>query len=172
MKVTWTKDQMKDTRGYPMTQALFLETIYDENYAIWTFSDEPKEYKGKTYASLRQFYLEIADPTEYQFAKQCTLGWDHWKRLCENKMIGAEVAKWREELEISLRSEGIQAIVDATAQEGGNFQAAKWLADRGWQKNGPGRPSKSEIEREKRVKERVNEGFGADIIRMKDHING
>ena len=35
-------DQMKDSRGYPMTQALFLETIYSP-YAIWTFDDEDKE---------------------------------------------------------------------------------------------------------------------------------
>ncbi len=168
MKITWTKDQMKDSRGYPMTQALFLETVYSD-YAIWTFDDEPKTYNGKLFPSLREHYLRIADPTEYQFAKECTLGWDHWKRLCENKMIKAEVDKWREELEVMLRSEGIQSIVEATAKEDGNFQAAKWLADKGWQKSGPGRPSKSDIEREKRVSERVNQGFGADIIRMKEY---
>jgi len=179
MKITWTKDQMKDSRGYPMTQALFLETVYSP-YAIWTFDDEDKEYTfpetndhemaGKTVLlkSLRSYFLDIADPTEYQFAKQCTIGWDHWKRLTENKMIRAEVEKWREELEVALRSEGIQAIIDSTAREDGNFQAAKWLADKSWQKTGPGRPSKSEVEREKRVAERVNQGFGADIIRMKE----
>lgn len=159
---------MRDGRGYPMTQALFLETLYDVDKAIWTFKDEPTEFKGKLYPSLRQFYLEIADPTEYQFAKQCTLGWDHWKRMLENKQIRVEVDKWREELEISLRSEGIQAIIDATAQDGGNFQAAKWLADKGWDKKGVGRPSKSDLDREKRVAQRVNEGFNAEIIRMKD----
>jgi hypothetical protein len=169
MKVTWTKKDMRDIRGYPMTQALFLETLYDVDKAIWTFKDEPTEFKGKVYPSLRQYYLDIADPTEYRFAKECTLGWDHWQRMIENKQIRTEVDKWREELEISLRSEGIQAIIDATAQEGGNFQAAKWLADKGWDKKNVGRPSKSELERDKRVAERVNEGFNAEIIRMKDH---
>ena len=116
--------------------------------------------------SLRSYYLDIADPTEYQFAKECTLGWDHWKRLTENKMIRSEVDKWREELEVALRSEGVLSIVTASEE---NFQAAKWLADKGWSKNSPGRPSKSDIEREKRVANRVNEGFGADIIRMKEY---
>lgn len=168
MKITWTKDQLRDTRGYPLTQSLFLEINYSE-YAVFTMNDDPKTYNDKVYPSLRQYYLEIADPTEYKFAKECLLGWDHWKRICDNKDIAKEVDKWREELEVSLRSEGIQAIVDATAQDGGNFQAAKWLADKGWEKQKVGRPSKSDIEREKRIADRVNDGFSAEIIRMKDH---
>jgi hypothetical protein len=167
MKVTWTKDQMRDSRGYPLTQSLFLEINYSD-YAIWTFNDEPKEYNGKIYPSLRQYYLEIADPTEYQFAKQCTLGWDHWQRICENVLVKKEVAKWREELEVALRSEGVMAIIDATAQDGGNFQAAKWLTEKGWEKNKVGRPSKAESDRDKRIADRINDDFKADIIRLKE----
>jgi len=77
MKITWTKDQLKDTRGYPLTQSLFLEIGYSD-YAVFTFNHEEKVYNGKKYPSLREHYLDIADPTEYQFAKQCLLGWDHW----------------------------------------------------------------------------------------------
>lgn len=167
MKITWTKDQMRDSRGYPLTQSLFLEINYSD-YAIWTFNDEPKEYNGKIYPSLRQHYLEIADPTEYQFAKQCTLGWDHWQRICENVLVKKEVAKWREELEVALRSEGVMAIIDATAQDGGNFQAAKWLTEKGWEKNKVGRPSKAESDRDKRIADRINDDFKADIIRLKE----
>jgi hypothetical protein len=167
MKITWTKDDMKDSRGYPLTQSLFLEINYSD-YAIWTFNDEPKEYNGKIYPSLRQHYLEIADPTEYQFAKQCTLGWDHWQRICENVLVKKEVAKWREELEVALRSEGVMAIIDATAQDGGNFQAAKWLTEKGWEKNKVGRPSKAESDRDKRIADRINDDFKADIIRLKE----
>lgn len=162
MKITWTKDQLKDTRGFPLTQSLFLEVNYSD-YAVFTFNDEEKEYNGKKYPSLRQYYLDIADPTEYQFAKQCLLGWDHWMRICENVIVRKEVDKWREELEVALRSEGILSIIDAAEN---NFQASKWLADKGWHKTGVGRPSKSEAEREKRIASRVNEEFNADIIRM------
>jgi hypothetical protein len=168
MKITWTKDDMKDSRGYPLTQSLFLEINYSD-YAIWTFNDEPKEYNGKVYPSLRQYYMDIADPTEYQFAKQCTLGWDHWKRLSSSDLVRKEVMQWREELEVSLRSEGVMAIVDATAQEGGNFQAAKWLTEKGWEKNKVGRPSKAEFEKEKRIADRINNDFKADIIRLKEY---
>lgn len=168
MKITWTKDQMKDSRGYPLTQSLFLEINYSD-YAIWTFNDEPKEYNGKIYPSLRQYYMDIADPTEYQFAKQCTLGWDHWKRLSSSDLVRKEVMQWREELEVALRSEGVMAIIDATAQEGGNFQAAKWLTEKGWEKNKVGRPSKAEADKEKRIADRINNDFKADIIRLKEY---
>lgn len=166
MKVSWTKDDMKDSRGYPLTQSLFLEINYSD-YAIWTFNNEPKEYNGKVYPSLRQYYMDIADPTEYQFAQQCTLGWDHWKRLSSSDLVRKEVVQWREELEVALRSEGVMAIIDATAQEGGNFQAAKWLTEKGWEKSKVGRPSKGDAEKEKRINDRVLD-FKADVVRLKD----
>jgi hypothetical protein len=169
MKVTWTKEDLKDSRGYPLTQSLFLEINYSD-YAVFTFNNEPKEYNGKIYPSLRQYYLDIADPTEYQFAKQCLLGWDHWKRISGSDLVRKEVNQWREELEVALRSEGVMAIIDATAQEGGNFQAAKWLTEKGWEKNKVGRPSKAEADAEKRIASRVNDAFKADVIRMKDHM--
>jgi len=169
MKITWTKDDLKDSRGYPLTQSLFLEINYSD-YAVFTFNNEPKEYNGKIYPSLRQYYMDIADPTEYQFATQCLLGWDHWKRISSSELVKKEVVQWREELEVALRSEGVMAIIDATAQEGGNFQAAKWLTEKGWEKNKVGRPSKAEADRDKRIADRVNNDFKADIIRLKDHM--
>ncbi len=59
------------------------------------------------------------------------------------------------------------AIIDATAQEGGNFQAAKWLTEKGWEKNKVGRPSKSDAETEKRINARVLD-FRADVARLKE----
>lgn len=35
MKITWTKDQLRDTRGFPLTQSLFLEFNYSD-YAVFT----------------------------------------------------------------------------------------------------------------------------------------
>lgn len=162
MKITWTKDQLKDTRGYPLTQSLFLEIGYSD-YAVFTFNDEEKLYNGKKYPSLREHYLAVADPTEYQFAKQCLLGWDHWQRICENVIVKKEVDKWREELEVALRSEGILSIIDASET---NFQASKWLADKGWGERRAGRPLKADTDRDKRIAERINGDFKADIIRM------
>lgn len=163
------KQKLLDTSGRPLTQSLFLEFNYNVDYAVFTFDDDDKVYKGKTYPSLKKLYLECADPTEYTFAKKYLLGWGHWKRLNENKALKKHFDEWREELEISLRSEGVQAIIETSTQ---NFQAAKWLADRGWEKRAPGRPSKEEQERENRIFERVAEDLDSTIARMSDYKTG
>ena len=163
------KSNLIDTMGRPLTQSLFLEIGYNTQYAVFTFDDEDKEYKGKTYPSLKKLYLQSEDPTEYQFAKKHLLGWKHWKRLNENAILRVHFDEWREELEIAMRSEAILSIIDMATSDQGNLQAAKWLADRGWDKRGAGRPSKSEIDREKRINSRIGDELTADIIRMADH---
>lgn len=161
------KSKLKDTMGRPLTQGLFLELNYDTEYAVYTFNDEDKTYKGVLYPSLKKLYLAEEDPTEYEFAKKHLLGWKHWQRMNENKVLREHFDEWREELEISIRAGAIMSIRDMTA-EGTNFQAAKWLADRGWDKRGAGRPSKSEIDREKRINSRIGDELEADILRMSD----
>jgi hypothetical protein len=48
----------------------------------------------------------------------------------------------------------------------GNYQATKWLADRGWAQRAAGRPSKSEIDGEKAFQTRLGNEYGADVIRL------
>lgn len=159
------KTKLKDTMGRPLTQGLFLEMAYDTRFAIFTFNDDDKEYDGDTYISLKKLYLSCDDPTEYQFAKKYLLGWKHWQRLNDNRALKEHFDEWREEMEIKVRSEAILAIQDMTA-EGANFQAAKWLADRGWDKRAAGRPSKAELDRTKRIDSRINDELIGDIDRM------
>lgn len=163
MEIPYTKKQLVDTLGRPLTQSLFLEFGYNTQYAVFTLNDEDKEYQEKTYPSLKRLYLEIADPTEYQFAKQCLLNWRHWVRICENKLFKPYLDEWRDELEVQLRSEGILAVMDQSEQ---NFQAAKWLADKGWDKKAVGRPSKADKNREANIKDRLGDQLEADVIRM------
>ncbi len=164
------KSKLIDTMGRPLTQSLFLEIGYNVQYAIFTLNDEDKEYEGRNYPSLKKLYLESEDPTEYKFAKKYLLGWKHWRRLNDNAILRTHFDEWREELEVAMRSEAINSIIDMTTSDQGNFQAAKWLADRGWDKRGAGRPSKAEIEREKRIEARIGDELGADIVRMQDFI--
>src|SRR5690606_3779091 len=136
------KNKLIDTMGRPLTQSLFLECGYNVQYAVFTFNDDDKEYEGRIYPSLKKLYLESEDPTEYRFAKKYLLGWKHWRRLNDNAILRTHFDEWREELEVAMRSEAINSIIDMTTSDQGNFQAAKWLADRGWDKRGAGRPSK------------------------------
>lgn len=151
--------------GRPLTQGLFLEINYDTKYAVYTLDEEDKTYKDVVYPSLRKLYLQCEDPTEYTFAKKHLLGWDHWQRLCANKVLNDHFTKWRDELEISIRSAAIQSIMEESAGDKG-FQAAKWLADRGWEKRTPGRPSKTEVQHRMAQDERLRSDFEEDFERL------
>lgn len=161
---TPSKDKMVDSMGRPITQSLFLEIGYTDA-ALYTLKEQDFEYNGKVLPSIKRLYLEIADPTEYEFAQTCFLGWSHWQRLCENKAVRKHIDEWRVELEVKLRSRGVKTAM--LAAYGGNFQASKWLADRGWDTRGPGRPSKAEVERETKIQAAMSDEFSADIIRMR-----
>lgn len=157
------KSKFLDGGGKPLTQSLFLEIGYTEQ-SVYTLKDEDHFYEGRLYPSLKRLYLEMADLTEYEFANTYLLNWRHWKRLCENKLIRKYIDEWREELELKMRSKGVKEAIKAAEQ--GGFQAAKWLADRGWAQRAAGRPSKEEIEREKKFQARTADEFSADVVRL------
>lgn len=163
------KDKLKDGLGRPLTQSLFLEIGYSD-YAVYSIDqDEDYEYKGKIYPSLKRLYMECSDPTEYEFANKHLLGWKHWQRLKANKILNKRFKEWEEELEVKLRSEGVRNAIEHAKT--GTFQAAKWLADRGWDKRAAGRPSKEEIERETRIQDKLSDEFSEDYGRL-FHIGG
>lgn len=159
---------MQDAMGRPMTQSLFLEIGYVEA-AVYSLKDQDHEYNGKYYPSLKRLYLETADPTEYEFATTFLLGWKHWLRLCENKAIRSHIDEWRVELEVKLRSKGVKAAMSQAMA--GNYAAAKWMADKGWDVRGKGRPSKDEIEHEKKVQAKMTNEYEADVIRLLPKVN-
>lgn len=148
------KSLFKDDRGRFYVQSLFLEDSYDVRYAVFTFDGEDKEYKDKTYISLKKRYLDWSDPTEYDFAQNWVFDWNHWQRLCNNKVIGRHIDEWRKELKLKLQAEGINTMINL-ATEQNSYQAAKYLAECGWDRNEKGRPSKEQIEGE--LKKRADE---------------
>lgn len=165
-----TRDMLVDDRGRYKTLSLFLEIAYDSD-AIFTLKDYDHEYNGKTYISLKRLFLEMSDPTEYQFATTHLAGWEHWQKICNNKRLNVEVEKWRVELELKLRAEGVQRILKS-ARSKGNWLAAKFLAEKGWETRAAGRPSKEDIEREIKIASTIQSEFEEDITRLKLVQNG
>jgi hypothetical protein len=164
MKFQPDKTKMKDVMGRPLTQSLFLEPNYND-YAIYTLDGEDKTYKGKVYPSLKRLYLNATDPTEYEFATTYLIDWPHWKRLCGNAIILRHIEEWREELDLKMRAEAVRTMQDLSED---NAQAAKWLAERGWDRKGAGRPKKEETVKERQIQDRLEEEFSADIVRLED----
>lgn len=157
------KSKMKDKMLRPMTQALFLELGYDD-YAIFTLKEQDYFYEGKMYPSIRRLFLSCQDPTEYEFANKYLLGWRHWQRIQENKAIRKFIDEWRDEFEVKLRAQGIGLAISAAKT--GAFQASKWLASGEWKQRGAGRPSKAEVEREKKIQASLVNEFDADVVRL------
>ena len=149
------KSRFKSDGGQWLTQSLFLEYQYQTDTACFTLTDDDKEYKGVVYPSIKKIYMEAADPTEYQFANSVLGGWDHWLKMIENKWILSHVKRWRDELEVSIRSSAILGIRDMVD----NFQAQKYIADKGWDKNSVGRPKKDREDqfRDARIEDELRE---------------
>lgn len=158
------KSKLKDSRERPLTQSLFLEIGYSE-FAVYTLKDEDYTYHGKVYPSLKRLYIEEEDPVEYVFANKYLLGWDHWQRICNNKVLRKYVDQWREELSIKARSQAVQSIMDMALIDK-SFQAAKWLAEKGWDKNPVGRPTKASKESDADFDRKMQEEYGAEIYRL------
>lgn len=162
------KDKMIGSNGAAITQSLFLEIGYKTNFAMFTLKDYDIEYKGNKYISLKKLFLAMEDVTEYEFANEYLLGWTHWQRIAENAQVKPYVDKWREELEIKIRAQAIRDIISMTA-EGGSFQAAKWLADKGWDKKAAGRPKKEDKLKEAAQMQRIASEFEEDFARLREH---
>ena len=158
------RETQLDELGRPITQSLFLEMGYTPN-AIYTLKDVDYTYKGKLYPSAKRLYMEMEDPTEYEYAVTYFLGWDHWQRICANKNVAEHINKWRDELEVKLRSRAVKAQI--AAAKNGNYQASKWLADRGWITRGAGRPSKAEVDKERKIAAAIESEYTADVVRLK-----
>lgn len=156
----------KDPKNQWLTRGLFYElSDYSvDKFAVFTVSDEDITKKGVKLLSLKKRYLEVADPTEYEFSVQELGGWSHWKAMLDSPPILKEVESWREELEIKIRSEAISQM--AIHAKEGSYQASKYLADKGWDLRKAGAPSKAEKAGQKKTDRKLAAVINADAQRL------
>lgn len=162
------KSLLKDDKGRYLTQGLFFEFAQNPANAVYTLDGEDKDNKNnraiRPLISLKKRFLQMEDPFEYEFATTWLYDWEHWQRINANKVLRRHIDKWREELEIKIRSTGFQQILEKAAVDG-DIQAIKYIANRGWDQKA-GRPSKVDKERESRIQEHIEEEFRGDLIRL------
>lgn len=161
-----------DDLGRFRTLSLFLEHNWnhDKFQPIFTIKDRDYEKDGVMYISLRRLYLEIGDPTEYDFAVTVFGSWKHWQKLCNNRMFSDMLAEWREELEVKMRSDAIRSIVDSATSPGqGKVAAARYIAEKGWDKRKAGRPTNEQIKREAKIQGKIDSEVADDLSRLGLH---
>lgn len=124
-------------------QELFLEYNSLEGVAKYNLSRE--DYKNTL--SLYKLYMLADEPSEYNFANKYFEGWRHWEQIAGANWIKDKLELWREELAIKLQAEAVANVIRISKAGGKDaLTAAKYVAERGWeksQKRPVGRPLKS-----------------------------
>jgi len=161
-----SRDQLVDSMGRFRTRSLFREMSYQvkDHDPIYTLKEVDPQ--GEL-PSLHKMYMDIADPSEYLFALAAFGSWRHFVHLCKLDWFEEYVERYRDELEIKLRSEAIKSL-EFHARGKGGTPAAKFLAQAGWRSTGSkrGRPSNEEIEGEKKRLARIDDEVGDDAQRL------
>lgn len=173
-KKNYSFSDLKDSMGRYRTQSLFWEFRFKEDEDKYSPLFSLKEYdleKGKvTYPSLKQIYMSYdhIPGFEYEFALDVFGSWDHWSKLATETIpeIRNTVKGWRDELEIKLKAQAIKSLIAASREDDAKgFNAAKYLADKGYAPT-RGRPSKEEVEREKKIQAGVSKELQEDMERL------
>lgn len=110
------------------TASLFEETCTPADKPIFTLGERDVPSKGLI--SLKKRYLEVGDPTEYEFARTCLGGWDHWRALCSSPSLSKHIKSWRTELRARLASQSYRIIREAQMGSGptkSEVDAARWV---------------------------------------------
>jgi len=151
---------------YEMSDPIRRETLPP----IYTLHDEPIERDGKVYPSLKKLYMQYdhAPHNEYEFATECLGGWDHWLALTNTsrKDMREVFEAWRQEIEVKHKAMAIKQMIASAKNDGvKGFSAAKYLADKGYASI-RGRPSKDEVEKERKIAAAISNELEEDITRI------
>lgn len=162
----------KDESERYLTRGLFKETISTHRAKTHPAVFTLKPYDDGAYKSLKKIYMEVNDPTEYLFAIEAfgEEGWEQWQKLSKAGWFQPYIESWRDELEIKMRAEGVRKMRDLA--NSGNKDAAKWVAEGGWDKKAAGRPSKAQIKAEAKKRAGIKDDIADDAARLGFKVSG
>lgn len=165
------RDVMLDKMGRYRTSSLFWEYRKDaEKYPpLFTTKETDLEVDGVTYRSLKAIYFSYdhIPHNEYEFAMDVFGSWDHWIWITTKSQLKAMFSAWREELEIKIRANAVRTIITQSRDPEKGLAAARMIASgehKGEAKRG--RPSKAEVERERKIAAGVRDTLEEDMERL------
>ena len=92
--------------------------------------------------------------------------WEHWQKLSTSQGLKDLVQEWRDELDIRIKAQSLKAMMLAARDnDAKGVNAAKYLAEKGYAQK-RGRPSKEEVEREKKIQAGANKELADDMERI------
>jgi hypothetical protein len=170
--VAYQNHKFREPTGRRLYKKLFWEMTNsgeDKSKVLYTLKDQPHE----GFPSLYQLYLAEADPTEYVFATKYFDSYDHWKTLSTKTWIKELVARWREELDVSIRAGALKRIIsESKSNSKSAFMANKYLLEKGWSKNEKGRPSKEAVQAAIKEEAQKSQVLEQDFLRVVGDSSG
>lgn len=160
------KTPFKDKLGRWRTRSLFKEfhSHNPEYPPVFTL----KEYEEGGLPSVRQLFLSYKDPTGYKFAKEVLGSYEHWKKLLDTDWFPQYLEEWQAELEVKLVSDSLLKIKEISIGPSAQaFNAAKYLAEKGWEPVKQGRPKKSDKDKTAKVQAGIEAEVEEDLQRIR-----
>lgn len=160
MNIDYSK--MIADNGKYKTQGLFYEYRFQNNPDYIPYCLREHDYKG--YLSIYQIYMSC--DSEYEAAQKIFNSWKHWELLCGCAWFQPYLEKWREEREIRDAALGKSILIDQARD--GNVTAAKTLYDQATKRKA-GRPTKNEVEGQKKKQAAIDNKVSSILDRMAQH---
>lgn len=132
-------NKLKNHQNRRVARSLFPEIYNDPQFGFFTlkrWNTNPSEDYPEGLVSFPLTYLKycVDDPTEYTMAVEVFGDWEHWQLVSEVPGLQNTIKALRSERDVAIKSKGFKHIAQEVAAQGKNsYQAAKWLAEKGWE---------------------------------------
>lgn len=144
--LNYDNNPFKDKLNRHRTLSLFFEYRAKGIEPMFVLSDRDRVIDGVEYKSLKRLYLQERDIKEYTFATKYLDNWEQWNKLLSNKIIREHIDNWRNELELMIESESLQALYQTATLEGAKgTTAAKYLVEKGYAKKSEKKPVEASL---------------------------
>lgn len=166
--------KFRNPQNIRYTRALFIDAHEgeDKSTCLYTLTGEGSEQ----YPSLYRLYLDMEDPTEWEFAETYFEDYEHWMKIAESPWAKEHVERWRTELDLKIRAQALKRVRKiAESDTKDSLAANRYLLDKGWVVNPDGsrgtprkrgRPSKEAIRKEAEALFKAEKEYEEDYNRL------
>lgn len=120
--------------------------------------------------SCQETFIAERDPSGRKWAMKYLKDWNHFQKLLKTSYFKEAYDHWCEELEAIMQSEALERIQElmSSDKEATAFAASKYIAEKAWKEKPTkrGRPSKAELEGEKKRLLELSEEERDDLTRI------
>jgi len=167
-----SKHSMKDVNNNFLTVSLFWEKRSAEGEKkyppLFTIKDKEHIVKGKEYVSLKRIYMSYdhVPGMEYEFAMDVFGDWLQWKNIADVSALREVVQEWRDEVDMRIKAAAMKTLLQQSRDVEKGLAASRAILAGEHKGSKRGRPSKAEVERERKIASGMRETLEEDMARL------